>query len=222
METESEKRKFSSIKKSKRSFPVLPVIKRKYVTYRIVRSTSFSIRGKRIHFQFFNGNTKLFHVKLKALNQEEPIPIGFGNTVHYSGSKQAGMLLSGSDYLSFSLRENGVIGKEIMSVVDTKANKDYKMKRNIEVNLFEQNMNLPKKLVSKNQKISDDDSNSLDFHQRPSISSIRNVILVDETMNNEFIVVRKIDKDIFDVDANNLIDPIIVFGFVLTLFISNA
>ena len=191
-------------------------------TYRIVRTHTFSLRGRRTHFQIYSGDEPLYHAKLKSKRQTEPIPIGNGKDVHYSSQTHAAYLLTNPDAMNFSLRARMELGSEIITVEHFHNNNDKTIPKTIKMNLFLKDSLIPQKLVSKMPIASDDGEWVLDFHDKNVIPSIKNVIMIGETSPVEFLVVRKVDDDIVEADAVPVMSALATFGFVLTLFIAKS
>ena len=129
-------------------------------------------------------------------------------------------MLSGNQYLTFSLRARAELGNEIIAVEHVRNKEDKSIPKQIKMDLFLKDSLIPQKLQSKRPIASDDGEWVLDFHSKEVIPSIKNVIMVDESQSLEYLVVRKVDSDIVEADAVPILSPLAVFGFVLTMFIA--
>jgi len=190
------------------------------ILYKCVRSSTFTIRGRRIHFQFYQGDLPLFHTKLKSKRPTDPIPIQKGTEMHYSSNDFVGFMLSTNDHLDFSLRSQTEYGKEILSIHMTYPNIAMNTPKDIRVNFFIKDSFMPHDLISKKPTMNDDGEWILDFHGKPLITSVKNSIFISETENIEYVITRKTDTDTVEIDAVDLISPLSVFGIALSLFIS--
>ena len=60
----------------------------------------------------------------------------------------------------------------------------------------------------------------LDFHNKESIPSTKNIILINEENTLEYLLVRKVSKDTLEADAVSLFSPLAVFGVALSLYVA--
>lgn len=195
-----------------------PGVTKRRVTFRIVRQMKRSIRGLRVYFTIYDKETPLFTTKMKGRKPEGPLPIAKGPEMHYRDNNFAGYLLSGDNHSQFSLRVKEPFGTELLAMHFSLHNGDKRSPRDIRVNFFIRDSIIPDVLVNKRPEFNPDGYWELDFGDRFLISSIRNVILIREEDGVEYLCIRKIEKNIIEADAAEVVSPLTVFGVVLSLF----
>lgn len=190
------------------------------ICYRIERSYTTSIRGRRTHFKILKDGQILYAAKLKSKRQSEPIPISSGPDAHYSAKSNAAYLLTGDKQSEFSLRAKEQYGNEVITIRHSHVNNDNKLPKTLSVTLFLKDSMIPHNLISKPPQLTDDMEWVLDFHNKPSLPSTKNIILVNEEKTLEYLMVRKVEDNALEADAVSLISPLAVFGVTLSLFIA--
>jgi hypothetical protein len=185
--------------------------------YHCHRRTKHSIRGIRVYFTIFRGQTPLYSTKMKGRRPSYPLPIARGGEMHYTSSEFAAYLLSGNNHTQFSLRVKTAFGNEVLSVSMCHTDGDRTLPKTVSVYFFLKDSLIPQKLVSRRAAVNADGEWCLNFGNRLLIPSVRNCILAGEN-DIEFICIRKVGPDQVDVDAASIVSPLAVFGVVLALF----
>ena len=192
------------------NLPPVPKSKNNLVQYYLERSSAYGIRGKRLHFQFFQNGNPILHSKLKA-KKNDIVYITDGEETHIKDKNYKAVLIATNHRTSFTLREKNEYGKEIFHAAFTASENNGP--RNVNVRFSNLNgkevtfYNRKPHLTSHNMWV-------IDLKGRIAVKSIKNCILVDEN-DEEVIIELKIKDDTISVEARKDIDPISVMGFAL-------
>lgn len=206
--------KFKGITYRKRANPLVSTKD----SYQIHRTTKHSIKGTRVYFQFKKDNQILYSTKMKGKRPDDPLPISSGSEMHYSSDKFAGYLLSGNKHTIYSLRAQTTFGKELISILFESPNGDKTLPKKISVTFFLKDSLVPTKLVNLEPTLNEDGGFELNFHNKKVIPSIKNCILINQENKCEFLILRKTSDDIVEIEAVNVISPLAVFAFALSLY----
>lgn len=186
--------------------------------YQIIRSKRHTIKGTRITFQILQDSEVLYTTKFKGKRPNAPIPIQSGSEMHYRDNEFAGYLHSGNNHCSYSLRIKNLYGKELISIQFNLHNGQKSIPKQIVVSFFIKDSLIPQKLVNMPPTLNDDGGYELPFYNKMCIPSIKNCVMINEVDQCHFMSVRKIDKNMIEVDAVEMISPLSIFGFVLSIF----
>lgn len=200
-----------------------PALSRERHLYHVARTRKLSVAGRRTTFTIFDHGNPLYTTKVKGSQLKEPLPIAKGGEMHYRDREFPGYLLSGNKHTQFSLRTADPFGKEQLSLTFSWHNGSKSVPRDISITFFLKDSLVPEKLANKRPQMTGDGEWQLDFSNRPVIASIRNCIFVHSSNGVEFVVVRKVERDMIEVDAVEIISPMAVFSIVIALFaVGNA
>jgi hypothetical protein len=203
------------------AYPTSVEPERKLTTfsYTIERSANRTLKGARTHFQFSLNGEDLLHSKLKS-DSPDMIFISKGSAMHFSDTQYEGVLLVSDDLTSYSVRRKNQYGDELAAVRFTSKPPVQKAKqpRNVKVTFFGQKPALPPTIGNRVPVRSLLGKWSLDFGNRPIVSSVKNTILVDGD-DREICAVRKTAANTMALDAVEDMDPLIVFAIGITSFL---
>lgn len=186
--------------------------------YQIIRNTRHTIKGTRITFQILQNNEILFTTKFKGKRPTNPIPIQSGKEMHYRDKEFAGYLHSGNNHCSYSLRVKTLFGKELISIQFSLHNGQKNIPKDIVVSFFIKDSLIPQRLINMPPILNDDAGYELPFNNKMCIPSIKNCVMINEADQCQFISIRKVEKNLVEIDAVDMISPLSIFGFVLSLF----
>lgn len=186
------------------------------INYSISREDKMTLRGHRIHFQFLNNNTAVYHTKLKSIRTDQFVYISNGTDCHFSQEeKYAGVLLINQERDTFSLRSRSKYGPEIMSIMFSSTGKN--IPRTIKIHFFCDH-NVPQSLRSKKPEQNSLGFWVLDFNNRTTCSSMKNAIMLDRN-GKEHIAIMKQRNAALNIDALSNIPDICVFALGIASFI---
>ncbi|OHT06544.1 hypothetical protein TRFO_25437 [Tritrichomonas foetus] len=186
--------------------------------YKIKRKVKHTLKGARVYFKFISNGKVLYSTKMKGKRPDGPLPIAKGDDFHYSNESFAGFLLSGNNHTDFSLRAQTKYGKEMLSIKMERPNGEKKLPKGIKVTFFLKDSLIPTKLVSLEPAFNDDGYFELNFRNKKVVASIKNCILINSENKCEFMMARKVDKNVVEADAVSVMSPLAVFAIVLALY----
>lgn len=198
----------------------------RYITYMFAYTKKKSVKGTRYHYQLIQGGQPLFHSKSKSKHSARSIPISSGVECHFSQNSFAGVLSVDQKKHIFSLHEEFLDGKELMTVQFEPANGE--MPRNIKATFhdFPEPNTSPQKLIdllliSRKPEKNSSGQWTLSFGGKYVIPSVKNCILVQEGRDNAMISTRRISSTACEVEVLDSFSPLALFGFLLSVFVSN-
>ena len=179
------------------------------------RFESTNLKGFRISFQFSCPDGKKFSAKIKPHSDSSIIGISEGSEAHVHSDNFIGVILFGNDFCDASLRKEQKFGTELLSMQIRLPLPD--TPREVEIHFFNQPPSVPNTLLSKSPSI-EEGSWVLDLHSQNVVASIKNCSLEDSN-GRTFIIVRKTDKDILEIEARRDIDDLRLFAVAITSFL---
>ncbi|EAX93660.1 hypothetical protein TVAG_091950 [Trichomonas vaginalis G3] len=182
------------------------------VPYNFEKITKISWNGGMVHFQLKRGAEYLYHAKVKK--SMRTIPIFKGTKAHLSSSSSDAKLVSTQNY-DFNTLYSGE--KELMEV-SFMPGKIPKSPRTVSLSFKNPIPEVPSALNSKIPSISPCGVWVLNHNGRFAISSIKNCILLDEKQT-EFLSLMRTSNSEAQLEANQNIPPLIVFGFAIASFL---
>lgn len=186
--------------------------------YQVIRKTKHSIKGTRINFQILQHGDVLYTTKFKGKRPTDPIPIQSGSEMHYRDKEFSGYLHNGNNHSSYSLRIKTQFGKELISIQYNYHNGVKSVPKDIIVSFFIKDSLIPQRLINMPPILTDDGGYELPFYNKMCIPSIKNCVMINEQDQCQFMSVRKVEKNLIEIDAVDMISPLSIFGFVLSLF----
>lgn len=196
----------SSVPRNNFNKPLIP--------YRLQRTSLHSIRGKRTHYQLFQGKNPILHTKVKQGKTDE-LYITSGTETHFKDGNYKAVFLSANHNTTFSLREKTSIGKELMIIRYLPGGDNEPRNVTVHFNDFGGHpidfQNRKARLTSHNLWI-------LDLRGRLALKSIKNCIVVDEN-NEEVMIVLKAEVDTLNIEAREEITDIEVMAMGLSAFL---
>ena len=188
----------------------------KMVTYRLVRTKNVSIRGKRIHFQLYQGGVPLLHSKIKGIKKRDVIYIAEGTDLHFGQSNYVGAILYTSNATTFSLRKQNEYGDEILTIkfIPGESGKP----RNVSIYFTETFQGIPDKLSSRKPTLNANNEWALDMRGKFTMKSIKNCVLVDND-DNEYAFIMKVEKKTLGIEVCNEFSNLIAMTLGITSFL---
>lgn len=193
-------------------------------TVLLVQKIKFSWEKKTFTYQFMN-KTKdiLFSAKTKSRYPSHPVPIDAGSDVHMS-SENHDYYLQGNDSLdTFALFEKTTNGEVISST------RFYNTEpRSMDTEIYSQNHYIY--MMNKKPTLTFRGSYQLDFHNRITITSEKNVILLTkvndpESGNSYFkecIYFRKFNSNVLMIDLFREYSEIVIFSIGLSIILTKV
>ena len=185
-------------------------------TYKVIRKKQVNIKGKSTIFQFLDDQKVLFSAKFKV--SQPFIPIEKGESVHFNDNEKEACVLYANKYSDYSLRNKYDHGEEIMSLKFRKFHNDGHVPRRVLIYFFNPNENLPEKLESKEPEQTDDMKFCIDLNTDNAIASIKNC-RIEDSHNKPFIFIRKLKKELLEIEGQTVISPICLFTIGIGSFI---
>jgi hypothetical protein len=149
----------------------------------------------------------------------EFIPIVVGGDVHLASKTWDCVLLHGNQYSAFSLRKETQIGEEIMSLKFTRLKDDVIHPRKLECCFFHPDPLCPRRLDSADPEMTGRGKWSLYLKSERAISSVKNCRLDDE-MHHHYCYVRKLEKNVLEIEARESLPDICIFGIGLASWLT--
>jgi hypothetical protein len=138
--------------------------------------------------------------------------------MHYRDREFAAFLLSGNGHMLSSLRARGAFGSELLSIDISRVNSDSSIPKRVQIYFFLKDSLVPQRLVTRKPKFREgDECWELDFGDRPLIPSVKNSIFVGGESDVEFMDLRQVEKNLFEVAAVDVLSPLAVFGVMLAV-----
>lgn len=189
----------------------------RFVTYKLDKKKILSIRGVRIHFQLSFYGKDLYHTKIKTHRPKGSIPFGEGSSMRYSQEKFAGYLLISRSNSLYSVRKEIEYGYELLSFQIFQCPDRPRM---IDCTIFSDIEFIPKKLISLEPSYcSRTHKYSLCFFGKTAITSVKNNILIGKEDRLPYVMIRKVGKDLMELDAPAIFPPLCIFGLGIASFI---
>ena len=181
--------------------------------YRIFRKTKFKIGGKRLFFQFYQGNDFLYSAKIKSKHTACMIPISNRLETHLSDFDLNAILIHQKNE-NYTLKIGKTPEKELMKLQVGKLheNKFY------EVDLLIHDSILPQKLSSLTPDYQDPSFWERLFDGKFFIPSEKNCAFISKQNGLIYLQYRKIDKSTLEIDAVDVLSPLCIFAIGLSIF----
>ncbi|OHT11899.1 hypothetical protein TRFO_18474 [Tritrichomonas foetus] len=182
------------------------------VPYMLTRSSAHSIRGKRTHFQLFQGGAPILHTKIK---QSDIAFITPGTETHLSSQDFKAAFLMANHKTSFSLRNKNELGEELMTI-------KYSPNENMgprDVSVYFPNLGGgPKSYCNRKAHLTAHNMWIIDLRGRFAMKSIKNCILVDSA-DEEVMIILKAELNSLSIEARQDISDIAVMAMGLSAFL---
>lgn len=172
------------------------------------------LKKVRNHFQLNINGEKLLHTKLMNINQTEPIPISYGDEVHYS-EKNEFYLLPDRGHLTYTLKKGSPDGVCLCTIIFTSQNEIKRLNVTLHKSYGSISANL-------NSVIPVKDSNNLwtlDFAGKHAEPNPHNFVLKCNASKRIVLMMRQ-DYNCFLIDSAPELPPEIIFSIALAMRIS--
>lgn len=190
------------------------------ITYSIVRTIESSLRGKYYIFSFYLDTSQKFYTKVKVRNPEQQILIYQGPTVKFHKKNITYTLITDKEFKNFSLKKDEKSDEELLNL---KVCLDalLALPRHVDIQ-FMNPSGIQILLTTKNPKMSTRGHWVLDFGDRFTIPSEKNMIFVSAKEKNgvDLVIVRQISNSEIELDLCTDMDEISVFAIGLSIFIA--
>lgn len=199
-------------------FATLPFLKvhNAFVTYQVRRTKSTNIRGKRTTFVLSKQDKVIYSAKYKPIKISDYIPIYDGDKPHFKNNSVAVLLFS-NDLSDYSLRVPNKYGNEVLTLHFTRFMAEGAKPRHMSVRFYDNKRSLPERLENV-APVFKDDSWIVDLNSNDAISSIKNCKLIGDDQN-PYAYIRKMEKEVLEVETLEEFDEICVFAFAISSFL---
>lgn len=224
-EKESEQKDEKELESEEESDP--PIVKishfeaKSSVTYAISRKLKSSIRGKRYYYYFYSNSTLKYCAKAKTRHPDSNILIYEGKNAHIKGKSQF-ILSINQESTNFSLKKSDESDEEIMTLKVFLDSALLMLPRHVDVQILPSSGISQMSLTTKKPKLSARGNWILDFHDKFTIPSEKNMIFVSSKDNDgtELLFIRKISPEGMEIDLCTNIPEICVFSIGLSIFLA--
>lgn len=191
------------------------------ITYAISRKLKSSIRGKRYYYYFYSNSVLTFCAKAKTRHPDSSILIYEGEDAHLKGESPFILDIT-EDSTIFSLKKSNKLDEEMMTLKIFLDSALLMLPRHVDVQIFPSAGSPQILLTTKKPKLSARGHWILDFHDKFTIPSEKNMIFVSSKDENstELIFIRKISSDGMEIDLCTNISEICVFAIGLSIFLA--
>jgi hypothetical protein len=198
------------------SLPNLPSFITK--TYSVTRGTQKHLNGDSVYFKMQKNGQNLFTAKFKRSR----LSIFNGDKSPRLREQPDAIVLVARNFCDFSFRKS-FASKEILTVRFASISHPSENARKMAVNFFVEVEDLPgRKLISKNPKLNDDGKVIHDFEDELAIDSVKNAVLVAQTKGPSLVLIRKMKKDILEIDVRFNHETIWIFVIGIASFLCKA
>ena len=181
--------------------------------YRIFRQSKIKINGKRLFFQFYQGNDFLYSAKIKSKHTTCMIPISNRLETHLSDFDLNAMLINEKNE-NYTLKIGKTPEKELMNLKVDKTNKI----KNYQVNFPIHDSIVPHTLSSLTPDYQDPTFWDRIFNGKFFIPSEKNCAFISKHNGLIYLEYRKIDKSTLEIDAVDVLSPLCIFAIGLSIF----
>lgn len=192
------------------------------VSYTFKRFSS-RILSNSYTFQLMLGGAPLMTAKSKMRHPINQVPIKLTNVCHLSDLNPDYVLIPGNSCNYFSLREDSLKGKEILTVKHFPANADLHLPSRFDAKIQYKDFPISR-FIAKAPKKSIKGYYYLDFHNKFALNSTKNAIFCinNDPQEKEYIIMRKIEKNATDIETIQEIPPILIFALTLSIYLSKS
>lgn len=182
--------------------------------YRCEREKSRPGRNSPAVYRLSSGDKVIYTTKSTSPKQISPIKIFEGAVI----SKEAPyFLLSDKYHETFELRKGSPTGNSLFLLNQYQLSVQNEPK-SINVEIYNPDNNDTVHFSNRKPVLSPNGEWHLDFGDRKSIPSFRNCILVEPLSGVAVIIVRKVDKDMFEIDVAIPVPELFIFAIALSMW----
>lgn len=188
-------------------------------TFAISRKKKKTIRGTRYFYYFYSNCRPIFCAKAKSRHPTNYVPICEGTSVRMKGESQYVLTINNKDN-AYILRRGGSTGEELLSITHFVDTTLMILPKHVDVQTKPALGIPPLSLTTKVPKTGARGMSRLDFHNKFTIPSEKNMIFVQNsvTLSSDFLIVRKISKDGMEIDLCADFPNIAIFAIGLAIF----
>lgn len=204
-----------------------PVIKMKHIktnpsiTFALFRKLKSSLRGKRYYYYFYSNGNPVFCAKTKNRHPDSNVLIYEGTKAHIKGESQY-LLVTNQESTIFSLKKCDKLDEEMLTLKFFYDSALLNLPKHIDIQIFPCIGISKMSLTTKKPKVSSRGNWILDFHDKFTIPSEKNMIFVPSKDKNgpDLLLVRKISPDGMEIDSYTNIPEVGIFAIGLSIFLA--